>query len=418
MAKLLTIAATNLRILFQNAGIWLNLLVLPIGIAFAVGLGNGASLGGGAPEAPSVLVDVIDRDASAESAAFLSDLKAVNPNLLLCPQDNAADDRCGLGNASHDEALANERLEARQTLALLIIPQGFADALATGGDVTLVYRSNEDASAPSYIRQAVDATVQRWSAAQVAANVGADVFANFSPTAGLDRSEVRTMLVEDATALWAEDPVRVNFETTAAVPQSDQGDGFGQSVPGIATMYVMFSVFPLIGAMIADRRNWTFQRLVMMPVSRAQVLGGVLLTYFVLGIIQFVVLFVFGALLGVRYGHDPLALVLIIVAYTACITALALALTTVIRTESQASGIALFLTMTLAPLGGAWWPLEIVPGWMQTVGHISPVAWAMDGFRSLIFYDGSLATVLLPVGVLFALAAVFFGIGIVRFQTD
>src|SRR5699024_6465718 len=128
--------------------------------------------------------------------------------------------------------------------------------------------------------------------------------------------------------------------------------------------------------------------------------------------------FAFGALLGVRYGSDPLALVLLIVAFTACITALALALTPFVRTEAQASGIALFMTMTLAPLGGAWWPLEIVPEWMRTVGHISPVAWVMDGFRSLIFYGGSLGTVIVPLLVLSALAAVFFGIGIVRFQRD
>lgn len=417
MNKLLTITLTNLRILFQSKGIWINLLIVPIGISLAVGLANGASFGGDTPAVPKVLVDIIDRDSTPESAAFVADLKATNPQLVVCPADNDGD-VCGLSGAVHNEALANERLEARETLALLIIPDGFADALASGASVTLTYRSNEDMVAPSYIRQSLDVTVQRWSAAQVAANVGADVFANFDPTANLDRAVTRAELLDDANTLWDEDLVRIDFASTTVTADDSQPEGFSQSVPGIATMYVMFSVLPLIGATIVNRRNWTYQRLVMMPVSRAQVLGGMLLTYFLLGIIQYAVLFGFGKLLDVDYGNDPVALVVVMIAFTTCITTLALALTTFIRNENQAAGITLFITMTLAPLGGAWWPLEVVPDWMRAVGHISPVAWAMDAFRSLIFYDGSLATILLPVAVLLAMAAVFFGVGMIRFQAE
>ena len=72
---------------------------------------------------------------------------------------------------------------------------------------------------------------------------------------------------------------------------------------------------------------------------------------------------------------------------------------------TQATGVTLFLTLTLAPLGGAWWSLEIVPAWMRTVGHISPVAWAMDGFRSLMFESGGVATVAVPILVLLGMTA-------------
>jgi len=419
MRKILLIAENDLRIVFKNKGIWFNLVILPIGIALAVGLANGATIGGGGePAPPTVQMDVIDRDGSAESAAFVADLKAANPYLLVCPLDNSDADACGLAGATLDETLANERLEAQQSLALLVLPEGFAGALATGEGVTLVYRSNESAVAPSYIRQAVETTAQRWSAAQVAANTGAGIFASFGPTAELDRAEVRALLLTRAETLWDDDPVQLDVVQSVAPPATSNAEGFGQSVPGIATMYVMFGVLPLMTAFILERRNGTYQRISTMPVSRVQVMGGKLLAYFALGMIQYVILFGFGGLLGVRYGSDPLALVLIMVTFTTCITALALALTTVARTESQAGGIALFLTMTLAPLGGAWWPLEIVPPWMQAVGHISPIAWAMDGFRSLIFYDGSLSTVAGPLLVLLAMTVVLFGIGVTRFQVD
>ena len=99
-------------------------------------------------------------------------------------------------------------------------------------------------------------------------------------------------------------------------------------------------------------------------------------------------------------------------------TALALALTTLLKNENQAAGITLFLALTLAPLGGAWWPLDIVPNWMRGIGHLSPVAWVMDGFRSLIFFDGNLGAVIVPILVLLAMTAGFFAFGVARFKFD
>jgi hypothetical protein len=38
----------------------------------------------------------------------------------------------------------------------------------------------------------------------------------------------------------------------------------------------------------------------------------------------------------------------------------------------------------LAGLGGAWVSLEVTGAVFQTIGHLSPVAWAMDGFKNVI----------------------------------
>ena len=418
MRKVLAIALNDLRIILKERGIFLNLVVIPVGIALAVGIANGASLGGPAA-APDVIVDVIDGDQSARSAAFLDDLRAANTSLLLCPMDNTAGDPCGLGGAALDEALAAERVRAQRSLALILIPAGFGEALAAGEPVELVYRSNEDASAPSYIQQALQTVTQRWSAALVAARVGAEIVSGVTGADGAAGDDVRAALYERAERIWAGEPVRIVYvEAPVSEGASSGGEGFSQSIPGIGTMYVMFAVFPALSAFLQERRNWTFQRLVMMPVSRAQIVGGKLLARFAFGMIQYGVLFGFGYLLGIRYGDDPVALILIMVSYVACITALTLALLTFVRSEGQAEGLSLFLTLTLAPLGGAWWPLEIVPSWMRTLGHLSPVAWAMDGFRSLIFYGGSLSTVLVPIGVLLAATAVLFLIGVARFRYE
>jgi len=53
------------------------------------------------------------------------------------------------------------------------------------------------------------------------------------------------------------------------------------------------------------------------------------------------------------------------------------------------------------------WPLEVVPGSLQAVGHLTPHAWAMDAWISLSFEDGDLGTI---AGSLAVLAAWSFGL--------
>ena len=52
------------------------------------------------------------------------------------------------------------------------------------------------------------------------------------------------------------------------------------------------------------------------------------------------------------------------------------------------------------------------------MGHISPVAWAMDGYTSLIFENGGLGTVYPSILILLGAAAVFFVLGVRRFRYD
>ena len=74
--------------------------------------------------------------------------------------------------------------------------------------------------------------------------------------------------------------------------------------------------------------------------------------------------------------------------------------------------------LTLAPLGGAWWPLEIVPDFMQKVGYISPIAWTMDGFTELLYNNGTLVDILPMTGVLIGMAALFTTFEVWRFRYE
>lgn len=421
MRTVLEIALNDLRIFFSVRGNLIGLVVLPIALTLAVGWSNS----GGGGDTPQLLVDIVDQDQSASSAALLAQLRMVNDTLVLCPTDNNDDDRCQLGGEPLTEATALDRARAETTSGLLIIPAGYADALAVAQPLQLPYYSTDDPALPGPVRQAVESALQQVNSAIVSARVGASFLAILTPLLALDETTPPAQAVEQAIYERAQtrlttQPAAVRYVTTQGDAPTISGiqSGFGQSVPGMGSLYVIFTVLGGTMTLLRERRQWTLQRLATLPLSRAQLLGGKILAYFTLGMIQYVIVFAAGVAVGLDLGDAPIAMLAIMAAFTLCMTALALVLATQVTSEGQANGLRNLIGLTLVPLGGAWWPLEIVPGFMQRIGHISPVAWAMDGFHTLLFNQGMLVDVLPEIGVLLAIALVLFGIGIRGFRVQ
>ncbi len=420
MRKVLTIAQTDLRIFFSQRGNLIGIFVLPI--VFALVLGYSFS----DTDGPSrVRMDLLDDDQSALSAAFVEALRAANPTLLVCPLENNADDICQLNGATLDRSLGIERARNKRTAGFLVIPAGYEKSLSAAQPAALAYYSTADPALPDTVVQATESVLQQVNSAAVAAEVGGGFLTALQAlvaleweTVGLGQQQLEAELHVNAAANLAERPAAVRYRTTEGTEDALAGiqGGFGQSIPGMGSMYVMFTVLGGTAVLLRERRQWTLQRLAVLPLTRAQILGGKVLTYFTLGMIQYLVLFAVGAAVGLNLGRDWLGLLALMIAFVLCITALAFALANHMQNEEQAAGTARLLALTLAPLGGAWWPLAIVPDFMQTVAKLSPVAWAMQGFHELIFYRGTVLSVLPEVGVLLAVAALLFAIAVSQFQ--
>lgn len=415
--NILNIALNDLRIFFSNRGNIIGLVLLPV--AFTLVLGFAFSGGG-----PTVLrVDVIDQDQSDASQQLIAGMRASYDALVICPDDAA--NGCPAGEM--DVETAQERVINGQVQSAIVIPEGFGESLSNLQPVTLEYYSQQDVRSGDPVYQALSSVVQRTSAAIRAADVGLDVTDNMIVTgdgtvplfvSDEDRDAFQQDVYQRAEAEIASTPVTVQLVTQEAGNEMSLGSGFGQSVPGMGSMYVMFTVFGGLALLARERDQWTLQRLMSMPLTGAEIMGGKMLAYFTLGMIQYAVVFAVGVIVGTPLGDSPLALVLVMVAFVTCMVALTFLLATRITNESQASGITLLLALTLAPLGGAWWPLEITPDFMQTLGRLSPVSWAMDGFQNVIFFSGGVADVMTPVLVLLGIALVFFVIGVRGFRYD
>lgn len=82
------------------------------------------------------------------------------------------------------------------------------------------------------------------------------------------------------------------------------------------------------------------------------------------------------------------------------------------RTEQAASGAGWAILMPMTLFGGGMMPQFIMPGWMQTLGNLSPVKWAILGMEGAVWRGFTLGDMLLPAALLLAFGAVCFAVGI------
>ena len=423
MRSILTIIYNDLSIFFSQRGNLVGLLVIPVLLTLVIGWSLGR-IGGGGPT--RLRVDLIDLDSSDMSAQLIEELRVANDALVLCPLDNDADDFCRLDDQPLQMDRAVERARSGRTSALIVIPAGFADALEAFQTVTIDYYSRSDPMQPGPVLQSLNAVLQRASSASMTKGVAAALIDNLNsavPPPVLNkktRDSLLNTLYHRALQLSKEQPPAVLFRVADADDDGEGGidNGFNQSAPGMGSLYVMFTVFGGMAVLLRERRQWTLQRLMALPLSRAQILGAKIGVYFTLGMIQYFIVFAVGAAAGMDFGSSPPALLAVMAAFVLCITAVTFALAPWVKSEGQARGLVTLLSLSLAPLGGAWWPLEIVPEFMRTLGHVSPVAWAMDAFQDLIWYNGGFSDVLPEIAVLLAAAAVLFIIGIRSFKYE
>ena len=227
--------------------------------------------------------------------------------------------------------------------------------------------------------------------------------------------------VERTIAAWEEPPIKV--KTIQARFDQDGEDllenAFAHSSPG---MMAQFAIAGLMGAatiIVLERKSRALARLLTTGVSQVEILLGHYLAMFVMIFVQFSLLTLFGQLfLQLNYYQQPLATLSMIIATALFAASLGLLIGTVAKTDNQVVVFSLIPMFVLAGLGGAWVPLEFTPETVQLIGHLSPVAWIMDGFKDILIRGAGLSEVLLSVAVLLGFTVVCLSLAIWRFRYE
>ncbi|MBX3055520.1 MAG: ABC transporter permease [Anaerolineae bacterium] len=399
-----------LRLTYGERSTLIFQIAMPLLFTFLVGQATGGFGGGGTISSTAVTwtVAVVNEDGGAYSTLLVDGLQA-DPTLVVA--------------LVADVDTAVTQVEDGAVTAALVIPAAFSQQLAAGQGANLDFYSDPaNTRQVQPVQEAVNAAISQLQGALTVAAISADTAAELGLfDQGAEPVDYRLAAVQLAQTAWQHPPtaVQINEDELVISVTDIIPNGINQSSPGMMAMFATFGMLGGAAVLIQERQWGTLRRLAVMPIRKGSIIGGKLLGIVTAGVLQMVILIIAGALLfRVAWGNSPAALALMVASFALAMSGLGMMMAALVKTIAQANALGTVLVLSMSALGGAWWPLEIVPDWLQTVGKLSPIYWAMSGFQDIITRGWGVTAVLPEVLVLAGFTAVFLGIGLWRFKYE
>jgi len=388
MSRIFNIALKDLTQFLRDFKTFMFLLLMPVIFTFLFGYAFGG-FGGG--ESDSRLpVGFLNNDDRWISGT-LHDMLAESELIRLTEDKNW--DITDLSQMVTDGNLA----------AAVIIPVGYSKAVLADKTARLIVIADTNASSWTTVKAEILKFSSRLDSAVRTATI--------METLDSDRIPFKYGF-EQTLKAWGDPPIAI-FESTSSVlnDTDDRIAALAHTSPGMMLQFAIAGLLTCAQVIVTERKSRTLQRLLTTATRRVHILIGHYLAIFTLIFLQFLILITFGQfVLKVNYLRDPQATFLMAFSAALCIAALGLLIGVLARNEEQAITFSLIPMFVFSGLGGAWVPLEVTGETFASIGHVSPIAWAMDGFKNIVIRGFGVESVFLPVAALTGYTVIFFAL--------
>lgn len=350
----------------------------------------------------SVMLGDIEQDFHADWAVV--DLDGGEIAVALIEGPLAQMEEAGVISVTHlpDAESASQAVDEGSAQTAIIIPPGFSDSAASGAGGSIELISNPDAAISSQVATSVLSAFTR----QVDA-VGISVATAVFEAGQLPDAATTAALAELAQAV--SDPISV-------VDDAAENRTASTSTYYAAAMAILFVFLGAqfgVTSLLTEKRTRTLSRMVAAPIKPFSIIAGKTLVSMVLGVVSMTVIVGGTALLlGARWG-DPIAMGALIFVAAFAATGIALLAVGFAKTEDQASSLVAIVTISLAVLGGSFFPVAQGPGLMAQLSKLTPHHWFLTGVDD-ISTGGDIATAVGPIAILALIGLVAGAIGMWR----
>lgn len=392
MIRIFDIALKDLLQLIRDFKTFLFLLIMPVLFTFLFGYAFG---GFGDNESDSRLpVGYLDQDNTWVSHTL--------HGLLANSEIIRLDENKTRSTADLELLVAGENLAAA-----LILPDRYGKNLLSGKDARLIVIADTNTTTWTTIEAEILTSINRLDSAIRTAIIAEEIAGDRIPF---------EYTFEQSLDAWEEPPIAIVETTSSVIQETDSGNAsLAHTSPGMMLQFAIAGLLTSAQVIVTERKSRTLQRLLTTAARQVHILLGHYLAIFLLIFTQFTLLISFGQfILGIGYLRLPAATLLVVFCAALCIAAMGLLIGVLARSEEQAVTFSLIPMFVLSGLGGAWVPLEVTNATFQTIGHLSPVAWAMDGFKNITVRGFGFDSVLVPSVALAGYAVLFFALAVWR----
>jgi len=178
-------------------------------------------------------------------------------------------------------------------------------------------------------------------------------------------------------------------------------------LPGYISAFTMTNaIIGLLGVITDFKRRGIVKRLASTPLTKAEwVIANVLTQTFLALLLTAVMIFVAWIAFGVLAIPDIYSWIMILLG-ALMFTGLAMLLAAPIKDPEAASALGNLIAFPMMFLSGSFWPLDLMPLWLQKVAWVLPLTYLSDGLRkTMILHDPQSA--ILNYAIVGVLAIVF-----------
>jgi len=410
MLKTFIIGIKDLRLAFRDRAALLLMLLAPflltIGMGFVTGRFSGGSSG-----ISNIPVILVNQDNAQLGNALVNLFN--NPALVNLMEPSV----------STDLEAARQLIDSDEAAAVVFIPKGFTESIIpkngqelSGEIISIEIYANPTRPTSAGIIQTI---VEEFLGRVESGSIGGQVTMTQLITSG-------RVLPQDAAAVGEAMSERLSSSTTEPVTiitlkqnevggEAIQFDVLAFLAPGMALMFLMYTVSYGGRTIIAERIQGTLPRLLISPTTAAQILGGKVFGIYLTGVAQMsILIFATTVMFQLKWGNT-LGLIVLVLAAVFGATGWGMLITALARTAGQVSSVGSAIMLIFGILGGSFVSLDNLHPMVRSLSKITPNAWGLDGFTTLAL-GGGLADISTPVTALLIMGAVLFVAAVLLFN--
>lgn len=191
-------------------------------------------------------------------------------------------------------------------------------------------------------------------------------------------------------------------------------------VPAVLAMTVMFSCMFGMGESIAgERERGELARLFMTPTSVTTVVGGKIISKLITETGRALILIVAAILLfGIVIKGSMLLTLLLLVLGALCFVGFGIMVSARVGTQEDYMQMVMPFTMPMMFVSGVFYPTETMPWIFQKIAYLVPLTYINDAMRTVMLKGGGIGDIWVDIVVLLGFTALFFGLGVIKFNRD
>jgi ABC-2 type transport system permease protein len=189
-------------------------------------------------------------------------------------------------------------------------------------------------------------------------------------------------------------------------------------IPGLIAIMLTFTLVPFTAtAIVRERERGTLEQLMVSPLTRFELILGkiapfIFIGYLQLTIIVLLMLYVF----AIPIAGSILELYLIAFLFIAGVLGLGILMSTLAKTQMQATQMSFFVMLPFVFLSGFVFPIEGMPVFFQYISRLIPARYFIEVLRGIVLRGAALGELSEPILWLAGYTVLIIGLAVVRFK--